>query len=309
MPCGSTLTRLPTAGLALPARVARGLGWITWLLRAAGGHGLGWMLLYAGAMVGGVRAGTPPDVSAVAAFVALEEFRFGDAATLRAPAGDTLSRPASLAKALGMLNNPPKTDSAVEEAAGILRKLVADDAGDEIGGWARYHLGRIVQIHAGTPRSLEAMEDYRSLLAASPASEPAQQALLRLAMLYLYEVKLDWQPEQRAAAAEALSPQVTDDFAAAYHLLVGRGLLYHRLDSARVWEHLRRADVAGIMNPVTNRANLVALGELARALGWTTEAENYYVRFLEIARRDARSASVRDHLEEVRPTAQEGPGL
>lgn len=233
-----------------------------------------------------------------AALRQLVGFQFAEAAA--ALPLDSSDRDTRLAAALARLNAPGRPDSVIETVASVLASLVAADPADEAGLWAAFHLARIDQFHRRPARPEAALAAFRRLILSAHAHPAAQESLLRAAVLILYEPSLALPPEERIAQASALEPDVSAATRASFHMLLGRGILFHRADPAAARRHLELAQSAGLADGALRRSVWISLGELSETLGEPVRAADCYRAFLAEDANDKRTFAIREKLERLR---------
>ena len=208
------------------------------------------------------------------------------------------SREALLGRAALLLLQQPKTQANLDQAVAELETLAATTPADEPAIAARYLLGRIAHTHR-TPADLPAAAaHYRRLVAEHPAHRLGEQALIKLALIEIYEPGLA--PEERLARFERYGRQAEELRHAGsrrdLHLLLANACTNLRLDEALALRHYMAAERAGVGNPVLRANVIVAAGELARRLGRADLAREYFERYLAEFSRDYRRAFVKDKL-------------
>ena len=208
------------------------------------------------------------------------------------------SREARLGRAALLLLQQPKTQANLDQAVAELETLAAATPADESAISARYLLGRIAHTHR-TPADLPAAAaHYRRLVAEHPAHLLADQALIKLALIEIYQPGLA--PEERLARFDRYGRQADELRRAGsrrdLHLLLANACANLRLDDALALRHYMAAERAGVGNPVLRANVIVAAGELARRLGRADLAREYFERYLAEFSRDYRRAFVKDKL-------------
>jgi tetratricopeptide (TPR) repeat protein len=210
----------------------------------------------------------------------------------------TLTGPrAELGTALTLLMQQPKTASNVNKAAAILETLADGPADADTTVAALYHLGRIEQVHRQTPDPDRARRYFHKLIAAAPADFHAELAVVKLAIIDLYE---DVPAAERRARFDALLPVVATlrspvcrgDLA----LLLADAALQFGFGDVLALDLLLEAERAGITLELEKADTLVRIAELARENGRPALARDYYQRFLDENKRDNRRKMVMDRL-------------
>jgi tetratricopeptide (TPR) repeat protein len=232
----------------------------------------------------------------------LAGYLFRDAHEAFAAGPATDGRRHALGTAASLINHPPVTPGKIARAEGLLRNLVAADAGDEASHYARYLLARIAHLHrAGGMTEVEAA--YRAVIAGDADHPLAQIAAGKLALVLLYQ-----RPElaipERLAAAAALAPvagreSLPETACAYYRALAGAALFYGPPDG-QVYAWLQRADAIGTADVLVASGLRIQLAEIARALGRRDEALAHYRRFLgEILPTDNRYRTAMERMQEL----------
>lgn len=227
----------------------------------------------------------------------LARFDFNGVAEELAHERQLADREKQLVLGVALLNRQPRTPATVAEAARQFEALVDTNATDDVGRWARYLLARIVQLHRTPASTVEAARQYRELMADGGAHPAAQRALLKLAVLLVYDPEVEPDRAQGFREAEALASRVQDAAAMAeLRLMLGRAAVFFRLPPEVCLAHLRAALDAGIATPFLRSATLFAVGEFARESGDRELALSSYRTFLVENPRDQRVKLVREHI-------------
>lgn len=256
-------------------------------------------------------AGARSDVAGAAAAESLAEarrlaaqFLFNDAhaAYRRAEAEPSAAREARFGQALTLLNVQPQTTGNVALAARLLDRLVAETETEEsdLAVAARYFRARIDHLHLSPPDVAAAAQRYAALYRAHPDHPLGGQALVKLAILQLYDRddtrERGAQLEEWAAAAAGLAdPVARRDL----HLVLGDAAQFFALPPAVALAQLRAGYALGVEELGARASLLVTMAELARASGQSEVAAGYYREFLANFRRDTRVATVRERLREM----------
>lgn len=239
---------------------------------------------------------------------ALERFEFERARKSLATDAGAGNRMAAVGEALAILNRQPKTEAGVAEAETRLKAIATGSSGDDAAWWARFLLGRIAQIHRAPADPRAAAEIYRAVLADSPHHDAGQQALIKLALLLIYEPAVEPGRERGFAAAEALLPQASSPGAEVdLRLLLGRATMFFRGSQRVALTHFEAALRAGIANRQTRASTLYAAAELAFALGDRAQAREHYTAFFAENRRDQRANFVREQIVALGGKVEEVP--
>ncbi len=218
------------------------------------------------------------------------------------------SRESRLGYAITLLIQQPKTAGNLDEAVRILESLIIDIPTGEVAVVARFHLGRVEQIHRSPPNLSAAAAHFSKLVAEHPAHPWAEQAAIKLALIELYapvsadELRTRFENHRRAAAGLVTASARRD-----LNLLLADVALRFGLGDALALEHLMAADLAGIARPTQQARVWVQIGELARLLGRTEIARDHYGKFLTAFTRDVRRRMVLEHLASLPPAAIPAP--
>lgn len=219
---------------------------------------------------------------------------FKEAHSSFADAGDEDSR---LGAALTLLLQQPKTASNIDRAAAQLRDLAAAAPDSESGIAARYYLGRVEQAHRFTPDPEAARGHYRTLIADHPAHPLAEQAVVKLAILDIYEpvaadVRKTRFDSYLARVGSLATASARRDLAI---LLADAGMRFGYPASVSL-DCLLVADQAGVARRVEQANIWVRIGQLAAETGRPDTARDYYERFLATFTRDNRRRMIAERL-------------
>ena len=245
------------------------------------------------------EAAAPADASA--AWDLLSRLQTGEALhAFEAAEGDE----ARLGEAVALLNLQPKTQANVARAEQLLSALAAR-AGSPEAPAARYHLARLLQLHATPARPAEAVAAYRELISAYPGNPYADAAVAKLAILVLHQdvPRAEW--DSRFAELVALLPDMASPEALrdARLVLAGAALRMHA-DHALALPFFIAALESGVPLRV-NRHKLVLLqaAESARILGDIPRALAFYEDFVRAYPYDVRGHEIRQVLANLRTRA------
>ncbi len=222
------------------------------------------------------------------------KFQFREAHGVIEQAGD--SRPARFARAMTLLNVPPKTQDNIAWAADLLADLAQQP--DDIGISAKYFLARIEQAHRYQPNVDRALALYEELIDRHLDHYFGQMALVKWAIVKLYDPRLD-QAEREALfdRVEAMGAKLTrDDPRRSFAQVLADAMCRFEQPDARALKHLLVVDELGAMTRTSEADLYVRIGELARLSGQTELARRYYRRMLEQFPRDIRVFMVRQRL-------------
>lgn len=215
-------------------------------------------------------------------------------------------------RAIALLNLQPQRASNINQAIQLLDAIIAEGAGaaganGDLVVVARYFRARIAHHHQSPVRPAEAAERYAALFRDHPEHRLAQQAMVKMAILRLYD---PGDPAPRAALiAEfaALAGHFADAVARRdMHLTLGHAGLFFDLPPELALDHLLAAKSAGVEGHGSRGNLLVAIGELARETGRTEVAAQHYREFLERHRRDNRVYTIRQRLADLEANVGNG---
>ncbi len=200
-------------------------------------------------------------------------------------------------EALALLLRQPKTAGNIDRAAALLAELAAAAPDTEVGVAARYQLGRVEQVHRVTPDPVAARRIFSELVAAHPDHPLAQRAVVKLALLDLYERVPETVRRERFDAYAARSAELGDRGAR-------RDLCLLLADTAQrfayppglVLDLLLRADEAGVARRAEQASLCVRIGRLAADAGRPEIARRYLERFLAAYQRDSRRLMIEQQL-------------
>ncbi len=267
------------------------------LLRAAL---LAWAIGHSFFVISHSHAAEPP-ASAASAWDLLSRLQTAEALrAFESGEGDE----ARLGEAVALLNLQPKTQANVARAEQLLSALAAR-AGSPQAPAARYHLARLLQLHATPARPAEAGTAYRELISAYPGNPYADAAVAKLAILVLHQdvPRADWDvrfAELVAFLPEVASPEALRD---ARLVLAGAALRMHA-DHALALPFFIAALESGVPLRV-NRHKLVLLqaAESARILGDIPRALGFYETYVATYPYDVRGHEIRQGLANLRTRA------
>jgi hypothetical protein len=211
---------------------------------------------------------------------------------------------ARLGEAVALLNLQPKTQANVARAEQLLSALAARADSPQAPA-ARYHLARLLQLHATPARPSEAIAAYRDLVAAYPGSPYADAAVAKLAILVLHQdiPRAEW--DARFAELVALLPDMASPEALrdARLVLAGAALRMHA-DHALALPFFVAALESGVPLRV-NRHKLVLLqaAESARILDDIPRALGFYETYVATYPFDVRGHEIRQILASLRTRA------
>lgn len=219
------------------------------------------------------------------------QLQFAEARAIFDAAGD--SRQARLGKALALLNIQPKTRGNVDASAGVLEKLINENADDAAGMAAAYWLGRVDQLHRYEPDPARAAERFEQLFDRHRQSYLGQMALVKAALIRLYdpadrsgrgEMIARW-----AARGEALTHA---DAVRDFHLVLADAADRFAQPPQVALEHLLAVEAVGVRSRKTRSDLLVRIAEHARRAGQVEQAIAYYDRSLKAFPLDHRAHTV-----------------
>jgi hypothetical protein len=254
-----------------------------------------WLAWFLGGLAAHAEAERPP---LEAGLRELGQLLFADAAaTLAAvpPGGDgevAAWRP--VARALVLLNAPPRTAAKLTEAEALLRAGYSE--GDErVAPVAGYYLAR---MRRGTMEEVTLMAEVRSRWPTHPLAE---MGVVKAGMSRVFAAEDAPAREKVLVELEGEVAGLTDRVARReLHALIGHATLVTGGDARRALRHLLAAVEAGVPeSSMRFRGYIIRIAELARELGETALAREYYERFQELFPRDDRQQVVRERLAEL----------
>ncbi len=212
--------------------------------------------------------------------------------------GDALEAKFGLATVL--LSTQPKTEGNIDEAARLFDEVAAADSGD-LGIAALFHRARIEQIHRFEPDRDRGAVLFADLAAKHPGHPLADEAIVKRAIIELYE---EMTPEDRRTRIEefaSLSPAM--GFGPArrdLHLVLADASARYLRDDELTLNQLLSADEIGIARRETRAGHWVRIGRLAEATGRSDVAVDYYARFVRDFPRDSRHFMIAQTLDQLR---------
>lgn len=209
-------------------------------------------------------------------------------------------RDARFGQAVTLLIQQPKTDGNIQQAHDMLAELARGDG--ELAISALYYLGRIEQSHRSTPDPAAAAGHYRKLIAEHPGHPKAELALVKLAIIELYEVVADDVRRGRFATfLGRVATLRTAEHRRDLHVVLADAALRFGYSPEIALDQLLAADAIGFVRPLM-RANMwVRIGNLAAETGRHEVARDYYTRFLDTFQRDNRRLMVGERLAALPP--------
>jgi len=251
---------------------------------------IGWS--FAAALVAGLPLRGADDV-----WQKMSQFEFQAAFDALSHTGASLNRSEKVGAALAALNRQPKTAGNTVDAEEKLAAVVSDDARDDAGLWARYFLARLEQWHRNPVQPVAAVKMYRALIADNPSHAAAQRALVKLAVLLIYEPAVEPSRAAGLLAAAELLPRATErEVRVELQLILGRALLFFRKSERDALTHLEGALREGIANRQTRASALYSSADLALAVGRRESALQHFQTFLAENQRDQRVNYVREQV-------------
>jgi hypothetical protein len=226
--------------------------------------------------------------------VAVSEYRFLDAQlAFRQEVLANTSPDARLGEALSLLNRQPRTQSQVETTRELLEALVREYPREPIGIEARYHLARLDHLHLIPADPARARLAYLELADAFPDNPLAQQALVKVCLMDIYQAE----PDRRTVALrekESWNERFTDRSAIRdYHLALGYAYVFFKQAPERALHHLLAAERAGVVGFRSRGDVLVAIGDLASELSRPEIALQAFESFVREYPRDIRAYTIR----------------
>jgi len=208
-------------------------------------------------------------------------------------------READFGVALMLLNKQPKSDGNLDRAAGIFERI-SGSGDDDLGMLAGYYRARIEQIHRRTQNPAKAVELFTKLIERHPEHPMAQFAVVKRAMIEIYDDSPLESKRQLLAALDETADEMTHPPAKRdLELLLADS--YARLfqDDGRTLDHLLAADAIGITRAKPRADVWIRIAELARLLGKKDVAATYYRKFLKEFQRDNRHYTIEERLKET----------
>ena len=214
-------------------------------------------------------------------------------------------REAGLGVALMLLNKQPKTDGNLDRAAEIFDQVSAS-GDDDIGMLAGYYRARIEQFHRRALDPAKAIDLFSKLIERNPGHPVAQYAVVKRAMMEIYDDSPVEAKRQRVAGLEESVERMSYPPAKRdLHLLIADTYVRLFPDDARTLKHLLAADAIGITRTKPKADVWVRIAELARLLGDRKTAGTYYRKYLKEFQRDNRHYTIEERLKELE---QKGAG-
>lgn len=210
------------------------------------------------------------------------------------------SRELDYAEAILLLNVQPKTESNIQEASQLFQSVAANGA-DELSLYARYYIARILHVHQSVPDLIKAEASYLELIGQYPQHILAQESLLKLSILYLYELKKEEPMEKRIQKVNLLGQKITDPvISGMYHGMMADCLLRFSSSSKKeALDHLLLYENAGIQRPKKRAFTLIQIGLISRELGDYSISKKYFGKFLTEFKRDGRVFIVKNIVQEM----------
>ncbi len=216
---------------------------------------------------------------------------------------------ARLGVALTRLQLQPRTTANLEASVADLRAL-ASAKDPDLAPIALYHLARIEHAHRLRSDPPAALAAYAELRRSFPGHPLADEALVRMAMIEVYEPA---PPEHQAATLAryaALAPELASaDARRDLHLLLADAALRLTRDESAALAHYLAAEQAGIQLAAIRTTVLVSIGELAARLGRPELARRAFDDYLAFAPRDNRRTLVLERLAALPPAASPAASL
>ncbi len=206
-------------------------------------------------------------------------------------------REANFGLAISLLGIQPKTRENVDRAASLFDELGTATPEDRFTAPARYYRARLEQVHRFEPNPAKAADLFEALYHDHPEHPLGQEALVKVALIRLYE---DVDPDEierrmshfRELAATLSAPSPRRDL----YLTLATAEARHFGESAKSLDDLLAADRLGIARPITRADAWVRIAEVARKVGRAPVAREYYERFLATFPRDSRHYLVTERL-------------
>jgi tetratricopeptide (TPR) repeat protein len=222
-------------------------------------------------------------------------------------AGGADAREATLGSGLMLLNTQPKTEGNLDKAVAYFDE-VSGSGDDDLAMIAGYYRARVDQVHRLSPDLGKARELFTVLVEKDPAHPVAQYAIVKRAMIDIYDSSPLETKRERLDALARQAPQLSHLPARRdLHLLLAHA--YGRLleDDRKTLEQLLAADQIGITRSKPRAGIWVQIGELARLTGERELAMEYYRRFLESYKRDNRHYTIEQKLKQLETETESMP--
>jgi hypothetical protein len=200
------------------------------------------------------------------------------------------SREAALGRALAQSQLAPVTEGSVERAKRMLEDLRQSDRDDEVGIAAGYALARLLQFHPYHPDAAGALVLYRELHERHPAHELGQLAMVKSAMIRLFESSGTADAARVFAELVEQVPAVTHPAVRRdFHLTLAGAAQLLGLPQEIALEHLLAAAEIGVNKRKTAGDLYVRIATMAERLGRREVAIAYHRRFVAEFPRDNRT--------------------
>ncbi len=206
-----------------------------------------------------------------------------------------------VARALALINAPPRTAAKRAEAEALLRAAYTGDD-ERVAPVAGYYLAR---LRRGTAEEAALLQELRRRWPDHPL---AQLGVVKAGMARTFAAPDATARRAVLAELEAEVAALTDRTARReLHAFIGHAALLTGGDERRAMTHLMAAVEAGVPeSSMRYRGYLIRIAELARTTGEVAVAREYYERFQRLFPRDDRQQVVRERLEELADTAAAG---
>ncbi len=211
---------------------------------------------------------------------------------------------AQLAYASSLLMKQPRSNGNLRTALDLSAEvLTRPTATTDQRVLARYLLARIYHIHLDAPELDHAATEYRKLLADFPGHPLAEQAAVKLALLYLYQSPNLAPPDAQKHVADLLARVTTADARRELHFLLGKEIWLAAHDPANALQHLIAARELDFQQLDRNAEVDLMIGNIARENGRPDLALPHLRRFLAQRERDPRVTTVRRYVRQLESLA------
>ncbi len=208
-------------------------------------------------------------------------------------------READFGVALMLLNKQPKSDGNLDKAAGIFEQI-SGSGDDDLGMLAGYYRARIEQVHRRTQNPAKAVALFTKLIERHPEHPMAQFAVVKRAMIEIYDDSPMESKRELLAALEKTADEMTHPPAKRdLELILADSYVRLFQDDGRTLKHLLAADTIGITRAKPRADVWIRIAELARLLGEKDIAATYYGKFLKEFQRDSRHYTIQERLKET----------
>lgn len=187
---------------------------------------------------------------------------------------------ARLGEALTLLNLAPKTRDRIVRAEALFTALSLPDIDVEVRVAARYFLGRMAQVHRYEPDWVLAANHFKGLWQDHPHHTLAQLGVVKLALVWLYEVVDPAVRRERFVELEAIASALTYVPAQRdLHYVMGVAYLNFEGDPRDALRHFLACEAVGARQGRTLSYLYLRIAELALRTDQPELARRYYTHF------------------------------